>query len=305
MILLLALLLPLQDPSIVVRPDPPADDAWSVKATGPFPGDVSICILLRRIERVWDPGSGKFLEVPSDEVRRRAPAQADQRGLKASLKPGPAGLYQLLVQSDEQTVFETRTPFGHIGPLFASSSDAARTLAALALEAGEHLDEIERLSKAPQARLFQDFQRRIARHEKMLRDASKGCDLTATSRLLREIYYQLRNAQVAPETDPPGVKDNDGPARGQGIFLDSTSTVQSLQKRISSVKTVLSQEIRLSIASLLEGAFALDPSRAREVAADAVKLARAAPEPSADFIKALETRDRGALRDVRASLLKE
>ncbi|MBI2932251.1 MAG: hypothetical protein HYY16_11415 [Planctomycetes bacterium] len=308
MITFCALLILGQEPAFTARPGQATDKTWTVAGTASLPDDSSLAVSLQRIERVWDAKLGKFIEVSSNEIRRRGTTGVRNGAFSAVVKSGPAGLYHISLILDERSLYTRRAPFGHVPSLLLSSAHSARSFARLADQAERYLQELQRVSSAPEGPApgaFADFQRRLSRDENLLTEAARSSDLTATAHRLRDIYYELRNAQIWSGTRPKGPGGNDPSGTEGGFFLDPNLTQEELQKSILSVVTILSSEVKVSIATLLEELLALAPADVPAAVKEAVKLAREAPQPDETFIKALEAEDHQALQAVRASLVKK
>jgi hypothetical protein len=302
---LLIVLLSVQDaPQVTVAPGEPTEKVWTVKGTAAVVDGATLVVAARRIERRWDAKESAFREILSDEMRRRGSAIVTKQAFEAMMKAGSAGVYQLVVAEGEKQLHETRAALGRADRLFVSTREHVKKLAECADRAKACLDEIERIVKAgkpPGQKAFEDFTKRLSKEEELLERARIETDLSGAVGLLRDVTYQLRNAQVWSTGSPTGPAENDLVIKKKGFFLDPELSLKDLYDTISLAKTVLSIEIRVSIAAILDDVLArADSDKAQSRARDAVKegatLAALAPEADAEFVKLLDQTDAAALR---------
>ncbi|MBI4566188.1 MAG: hypothetical protein HY716_16000 [Planctomycetes bacterium] len=294
------LLLAAQDAGeIRVFPGEPGEKTWPIYGSADLPDQAEVRLVARRMERRWQAAAGRFAEYPSEKTARSA-AAVNAKTFQLFLRPGCPGRYVLALSQEETRLRTVQAALGPIGRLFGDSCAAARKLVASIDKAAEFLEEIEetaRRPEAPEGTRRDDFLRRVTSEERALERAYDACDLTGTIHFVwRDIYYQIRNAQVWDRADRPSAAEADNdPADRKGYFLDDRLTLDMLRKKIASAKTVLSLEMRLSVAVLLEDLFARadqDPKRvegARAAAREAGKFLAAAPEPDARFAALIES----------------
>lgn len=311
----IALFAVLQDKP-TVAPEPPTDTAWPIQGRMNRPDGTVIKISAARVERRWDPVASRFRELVSRETRLARSAEVDGRGFKANLKPGPVGIYDVSLQEGGKRIHGERHLLGGSAALFASTRKSVAKMVEIGERASACLDDLQRILAGKQpgtAQARETFIKRVAADEELLQDLAAKTDLTASIALLNDICVQIRNAQVWEL--PAGTVDeqlNDGKVGERDIFLDPQLTFTSLRAMIASVKTVVSRELSLSAASMLDAAFARAEekgerflSRAKNVATEALKLLALAPEEDKEAraaVEAAERADTPGIPDVRKGL---
>lgn len=294
----------LQDkPAASLTPDAPTETAWPIQGRVDRPDGTVVKVSAARVERRWDPVAARFRELISQETRLARSAEVGSRGFRTNLKPGPTGLYEVSLQEGSKRVCCERHLLGGSSALIAATKRSVAKMAEMAERASANLDEIQKILASRQpgtAQTRETFIRKVAADEELLLDLAARTDLTGSIALLNDICIQIRNAQVWEL--PPGTVDeqlNDGKVGERDIFLDPQLSFTSLRATIASVKTVISRELSLSTAAMLDASFARAEekgerflSRARSLAAEGLKILALAPEEDKDARTALEAAER-------------
>lgn len=279
----------LQDKSPVsISSDPPTENAWPINGRVSRPNGSVVKLSAVRVERRWDASQDRFREFSAAESRIMKSAEIDGRSFRANLKSGPSGLYELTVAEGDQKLHTERLLLGSPAALFASTRKSVEKMIELCDRATANLDEIERVLKAKQPGTEpakEAFIKRVHADEQLLRELSVKSDLTGSAALLDEICSQIRNAQVWGLSGGKSTEQrNDGEGAAKDIFLDPKLSFKILHGMIDAVRSVVSRELSLSAASILDALFARAEerpekqlSKAKSVALEALKLLAAAP----------------------------
>lgn len=295
----LALALLLQDaPKATITPGDPADKGWPVSGTAELPNDSQVVAAARRAERRWDEATQKFFETVADAKRLYGSGVVSDKRYSAVLKAGPAGMYQLTVMPKDQgtLLVETRACMGRPDRLFAATRERMRKIIEIIEKAEGYLKEIVRYHTkevVPSPKLREDYLARLQKQENLVEDLEQETDLTATLHILKvEVYFHLRNAQVWSTGKKPA---DGGIYEAEGVFLNPDVTLGTIDKRLRAIRSILSKELRLSIAGMTESVFERAGDDAKRLAKvrdphlkEAAKLAVEAPEADEVFVKALE-----------------
>jgi len=307
----LALLL-LQDPSVKLFPGEATSKTWKVTGTASVGDDTELIFGVRRIERRWEARLSRFIEYPDDHHRVRATADVKGRNFEVVLKAGPAGRYDITVSTHEQAIHKDRLPLGAVEALFQASVAGVKRISGFSEKIMACLDELERYADNPDQATMKArevYGAKVTALQKQIEEEWGQVDFTGTLRLLRDACQHLRNAQIWETGPRPEGADNDKLGDRKGYFLDPNLTLGELRKALGSVREVLSTEMKVSIAGLLEGLYGLaggtDGRRkesARAAARAASKLLDAAPVPNPDFAKLV---DRAADSEVEIGPLRD
>lgn len=307
----LALLL-LQDPAVKLLPGEVTPKTWKVSGTASVGDDTELIFGVRRIERRWEGRLSRFIEYPDDLHRLRATADVKGRSFEVVLKAGPAGRYDVTVSTQDQSIHKARLPLGSVEALFQGSVEGVRRITGFAEKTSACLEELERYADNPDQATMKArevFGAKVTALQKRIEEEWGQVDFTGTLRLLRDACQHLRNAQIWETGPKPAGAENDPIGDKKGFFLDPNLTFGELRKALASVREVLSTEIKVSVAGLLEGLYGLvggtDTRRkeaARSAARAASKLLEAAPVPNPDFAKLV---DRAADSEVEIGPLRD
>jgi hypothetical protein len=307
----LALIL-LQDPAIRLLPGEFTPKTWKIAGTADVPDDTELILGARRMERRWESRLSRFQEFPDDLHRMRAVADVKEKRFEAVLKAGPTGRYDLAVGTEEKVMFKSRLPLGAVESMFHNSIESVRRILVIADKSMACLEELERYADNPddaKPKAREAFNAKTSALLKQIEGEWPRVDLTGTLRLLRHACHHILNAQVWESGPKPPGAENDPIGNRKGYFLDLSLTFGDLRKALSSAREVLSKELKVSIAGLLEGLYSLaggtDNRRqetARAASRAAVKLFEAAPVPNPEFAKLL---DRATDSDVEIGPLRD
>lgn len=306
-----------QDPGPVsISADPPTDTTWPILGRANRPNGTVVKVSANRLERRWDPVVERFRESLSPEFRISRSAEIDSRSFKAALKAGSPGIYDLVVLEGEARLHSERILLGRSGELAAATRKSVAKLLELAERAAVNLDEIEKIlaGKLPgTSKDREGFIKRVHGEEQLLQELAAKSDLTASVAFLSEICSQIRNAQVWQQ--PAAKSDeqlNDTQGEKRDVFLDPKLTFKSLHAVIDGAKAVISRELALSTATVLDLWFARAEekpdrlmSKARDAASEAMKTLLLAPVEDKEARAAIESAERAEaaqIADVRKAL---
>lgn len=301
---------------VTITADSPTDTAWPILGKANRPNGTVVKISATRLQRRWDGAAERFREIVSPEYRISRSAEIDARTFRASLKAGAAGVYDVVVLDGEDRLHAERMVLGRPSELAAATRKSVTKLIELADRASAGLDEIEKIlaGKLPGTAKDRDaFIKRIYADEQLLQELGARSELTGSVALMTEICSQIRNAQVWQL--PPGKGDeelNDTQGEKRDIFLDPKLTFKSLHAILDGTKAVISRELVLSCATVLELAFARAEekperlvSRAKDAASEALKTLQLAPVEDKEARTAIEAAERAEapqIAEVRKAL---
>jgi hypothetical protein len=244
-------------------------------------------------------------------------AEVEGRAFRANLKFGPTGMYDISVNESDQRLQTERYVLGHPIALFATEKKSLAKMVEVCDRAKVNLDEIQRILAGKQpgtAQAKEAFIKRVHADELLVQELAAKIDLTGSVALLDEICGHIRNAQVWELSAGKGTAEqtNDGEGAGRDIFLDPKLNFKGLHAMIDEGRTVISHEMILSTATILDALFARSEGRpekvflrARDVAIDALQLIGQAPVEDKDA-RAIFEQAAGAtsasLGEVRKSL---
>ena len=283
-----------QDPAPRVFPRAITLKTWEISGAAEVADRTELGVRARRVERRWDSKRSKFSEFPSDEGTLRGRAVANGKRFDATLKPGTAGRYAVSVEVDQAALYSERAALGAVESLFARGGEDVKKILAQVDKATAFLDEIERIEAGEDeaSNITQEnFSKRVNEVELKLQELHRTCDLTATLRILREVMIHVRQVQLWDEK-PEG--DNDPPRDKDRPFMDENVGIAQLRKSLHGIPEVLSEEIKVSTALILErlvaqaGKDARRGDEARAAARAASRLAGAAPFRDVAFARLLE-----------------
>jgi len=307
----------LQDKApVTFAPEPPTENTWPISGKCTRPNGTVLKVAAVRIERRYEPTVDKFREFPTAECRLIKSAEVDGRSFRANLKNGPTGVYDISITEQDQRLILERHVLGLPTALFSSTKKSVAKMLEISDRAAANLDEIEKVLAGKQpgtAGAREAFIKRVNADEQAVGDLMAKTDLTGTVTLLIEICAHIRNAQVWELAGGKATEEtNDGEGRGKDIFLDPKLTFKGLRARIESVRSVVSREMILSSASLLDALYAraeLKPDRvfakARDFAGETVNFVASAPVEDKEARAILETvarADASGIAEARKSL---
>ncbi len=279
---LAALVLCLQ---VTVVPDSPTETSWPVGGKANRPDGTVLKIVAIRVERRWDPTAERFREFLSPESRLTRSAEVGGASWQCKLKNGPTGVYDVVVHEGDKRVHADRMILGSAGPLLVSTRKSLAKLLEVCERAAGYAEELQQILAGKQpgtAAAREAFIKRVYADEQLLQELARRTDLTGSIFLLNDLCSQIRNAQVWEL--PPGTKDeelNDGKVGDRDIFLDPKLSFASLKAQIAGVRTTVSRELSLSMATILDRILARTPerllNRARDTASEALKILEQAP----------------------------
>jgi hypothetical protein len=309
----------LQDKSpVTFAPEPPTETSWPIAGRLTRPNGTVIKITAVRIERRWEATLDKFREFPATERRLIKSAEVDGRSFRANLKNGPTGLYDISITEADQRLTVERHVLGLPVVMLGSTKKSIARITDICGRAAANLEEIQRVLSGKQpgsARERELFIKRVDADEQLVQELMARTDLTGTATLLNEICAHIRNAQVwglggGKTTE----ENNDGEREGGGrdVFLDPKLTFKDLRAQIESVRTVLSREMVLSSASIVDALFARAEgrpdkvlSKAKDFAQDAAAFIATGPVDDKDaraVLESLSGTDASTLAEARKSL---
>jgi hypothetical protein len=276
-----------QDPAPQIIPGDPTPKSWPISGPAPIEDGAELGLRARRVERRWDPNLSRFIETLSDQAYLRAVVTVKNKWFDGTLSAGAPGRYGISLATDDAVLYTERAALGPIEPLFTRSIADIKTLEEIKKKGSEFLEEVERLAErrggTPQER--EDYTKRVNAVEGKLRELEGETDLTGTVHVLRDVLFQIRNAQVWGEGPGPKQAANDPPRTRKKLFMDDALTIESLRKTLAKIDEIISAEIKVSTTLILERLIAQarkDDRRreaARAAARAASKLAEAAPNP--------------------------
>ena len=306
----------LQDKTpVTITPDAPTESVWPISGRCTRPNGTVVKVSAVRIERRWDPVAERFRE-SNAETRIMRSAEVDGRSFRANLKFGPTGVYDVSVNESEQKLATERHVLGHPIALFGATRKSLAKLTDLCDRAIVNLEEIQRVQAGKQpggAREREAFIKRVHADEQAIQELLTRIDLTGSANLLLEICVQIRNAQVWElRAGSSTEQQNDGEGAGKDVFLDPKLTYKGLRAMIASVQVVLSKEMVLSSATILDAMYQRAEGRpekaftkARDVALEAMSLLESAPVEDKDakaVLQAAAGADSAKIAEVRKSL---
>lgn len=300
---------------VTIAPDAPTERGWPISGKVPRPDGTVVKVTAVRIERRWEPSLEKFREQRA-ENRLMKSAEVDGRSYKANLQFGPTGIYEISVLEADQTLHHERHVLGQPVPQFNATRKSLAKIAELCDHALLDLDEIQKVLAGKQPGTAKEKEKFIAKvhaEEQFVLDLASKVDLTGSAMLLNEIFRQIRNAQVWESkagSAPEATNDEKGGSRD--TFLDPKLTFKGLKELIESVRSVVSREMILSSASILDALLARAETRperlltkVRDVAQDAANFLEAAPVEDKDaraVIQEISRVDLPGIADARKSL---
>jgi len=274
---------------VTIAPEAPTDSVWPISGRCQRPNGTVVKVLAVRVERRWEPGLNQFRELTPAESRLMKSAEVEGRAFRANVKSGPTGVDDVSVNESEQRLCNERHVLGHPTTLFSVTKKSLSRLADLCDRATANVDEIQKVLSGKQAggaREKDAFIKKVYADEQLIQELAAKTDLTGSTALLNEIFVQIRNAQVW-ELSSPGKsteQQNDGEGAGRDVFLDPKLNFKILLETIGSVREVISHELVLSTASILEAMFARAEGRpekaflkARELAIEGIQVVSQAP----------------------------
>lgn len=301
---------------VTVVPDTPTETAWPIAGKASRPDGTVLKIVASRVERRWDPATEKFREFQSPESRLMRSAEVGGSAYKTNLKNGPTGVYDVTVNEGDKRHYSGRMLLGNTKDLLQSTRRSVGKISELCDRATANLEELQRILAGKQpgtAQAREAFIKRVHADEQLLQELGKKTDLTASAFLLNDLCAQIRNAQVWEL--PPGTKDeelNDGKVGDRDVFLDPKLTFTSLKTMIAGARTVVSREVSVSAATIVDRLLARAEerpdrlfNRAKDAAAEALKVLEAAPVEDKEAKAALEAvtnTDSQGIAEVRKGL---
>jgi hypothetical protein len=299
-----------------IAPESPTDSAWPISGRVPRPNGTVVKVLAVRVERRWEAALGQFREFTPAESRLMKSAEVDGRAFRANLEFGPTGVYDISLNESEQRLLSERHVLGHPAALFSLTRKTLAKMLDLCDRASANLDEIQKVLSGKQpgpAKAREAFIKRVDADEQLVQDFAAKTDLTGSTALLNEICVQIRNAQVWELSDgKTAAEQNDGEGAGRDVFLDPKLNFKILREMIESVRGVLSRELVLSAASILDALYARAEGRpekvfqkARDLATLATQLVREAPVEDKDaraVIEAAAAANSSGIAEARKSL---
>jgi hypothetical protein len=285
---------------VTIAPETPTETAWPISGRCQRPNGTVVKVLAVRVQRQWEPGLKQFREFTPAESRLMKSAEVDARAFRANLKFGPTGVYDVSVNESDQRLCNERHVLGHPAALFAVTKKSLAKMADLCDRAAADLDEIQKIlaGKQPGSAKEKDaFIKKVYADEQLIQELAAKTDLTGSTALLNEIFMQIRNAQVweLSGSGRSSEQQNDGEGAGKDVFLDPKLTFKSLRETIDSVRLVLSNELALSTASILEAMYARAEGRpekvflkARDLAIEAIQVVSQAPVEDKEARAAIE-----------------
>jgi len=274
---------------VTIAPEAPTDTAWPISGRCQRPNGTVVKVLAVRVERRWEPTLNQFRESTPAESRLMKSAEVDGRAFRANLKFGPTGVYDVSVNESEQRLCNERHVLGHPATLFAVTRKSLPKLVELCDRASANLDDIQKVLAGKQpgtAREKDAFIKKVYADEQLVQELAAKTDLTGSTALLNEIIMQIRNAQVweLSASGKSAEQQNDGEGAGRDVFLDPKLNFKILHETLDSVRSVLSHELVLSTASILEAMYARAEGRpekvflkARDLALEAIQVVSLAP----------------------------
>ncbi len=274
---------------VTIAPEAPTETVWPISGRCQRPNGTVVKILAVRVQRQWEPGLKQFREFTPAESRLMKSAEVDARAFRANLKFGPTGVYDISVNESDQRLCNERHVLGHPKELFAVTKKSLSKMADLCDRAAADLDEIQKIlaGKQPGSAKEKDaFIKKVYADEQLIQELAAKTDLTGSTALLNEIFMQIRNAQVweLSTAGRSSEQQNDGEGAGRDVFLDPKLTFKGLHETIASARLVISSELALSTASILEAMYARAEGRpekvflkARDLAIEAIQVISQAP----------------------------
>jgi len=280
-----------QDPAPQVVPGEPTEKSWPISGPATAEDGAELNLRARRVERRWDPNASRFVETLSEQAYLRAVVTVKNKWFEGTLSAGVPGRYSITLASDDAVLYSERAALGAINPTFTRSIEDVKTVEEIKKKAEAFLDEIERIAErrggTPQER--ENYSKRVNAVEAKLREMEKESDLTGTVHVLRDMLFQIRNAQVWGEGPGPKQAANDPVRTRKNVFMNDALTIESLRKTLAKIDEIISAEITVSTSLILERLIAQakkDDHRreaARAAARSASKLAEAAPVQDANL----------------------
>jgi hypothetical protein len=302
---------------VTIAPEMPTDTVWPISGRCQRPNGTVVKVLAVRVERRWEPDLNQFRELTPAESRLMKSAEVDGRAFRANVKSGPTGVYDVSVNESDQRLCNERHVLGHPTSLFSVTKKSLTKLADLCDRAATDLDEIQKVLAGKQAggsREKDAFIKKVYADEQLIQELAAKTDLTGSTALLTEIFVQIRNAQVW-ELSPSGKsteQQNDGEGAGRDVFLDPKLNFKILRDTIASVRLVISHELVLSTASILEAMYARSEGRpekvflkARDLALEGVQVLSQAPVEDKEaraVIESVAAAGASALAETRKAL---
>lgn len=301
---------------VAITADSPTETAWPIHGRANRPNGTVVKISATRLERRWDAAVERFREIVSPEFRISRSAEIDGRSFRASLRAAAAGVYDVVVLEGEDRLHAERMILGRPAELAAATRRSVAKLTELADRASACLDDLEKIlaGKLPGTSKDRDaFIKRIYAEEQLLQELAAKSELTGSVALLAEICSQIRNAQVWQLPAGKGDEElNDTQGEKRDVFLDPKLTFKSLHALLDGTKAVISRELILSCATVLDLAFARAEekpdrliSRAKDAAGEALKTLQLAPVEDKEAratIEAAERADVPQIAEVRKAL---
>jgi hypothetical protein len=245
-VLLFPILAFFQDKSSArIQPLDPVEDAWPVGGTIDRPDDSIVEIFALRIERQWSQKLGTFREGHSVESRIWARALVTKTAFRAELPKSAPGFYQVRVCQEAAELHSERLFLGRTADLSASWAGPVVELEASRARLLALLDLAEKISKGekkPGSGAKKDFMNALSKEDRLLDETIVATDFTATSVLLRDVVWNLRNAQIWKSSS---VSDD------EAKFLDPATTFGTLRTTLESAQRAIPAELRASVATLL------------------------------------------------------
>lgn len=283
--LLLAVLLA-QEPVPKFIPGETSETGWAISGPAEAEDKTELTLRARRVERRWDRNVTRFVEFQSEDTQMHSVVEVIRKWLDTTLKPGPAGRYQLTLATDEALLYSDRVALGASETLFTRSLDSLKKILEVGVKAGAFLDEIEKLVANPRdatAKAKEDFLKRVAEKVRDLNDLYMTTDLTGTIGVLRLVFHHLMNVQIWNAGKAAGPAQNDPIVVRKKLFVQPDLTIAELRKMLAALPGILSTEITVSTTLIVERLIAQAKSddrrreAARAAARAASKLAEAAP----------------------------
>jgi hypothetical protein len=285
---------------VTIAPEAPTETAWPISGRCQRPNGTVVKIQAVRVERRWEPTLNQFREFTPAESRLMKSAEVDGRAFRANLKFGPTGVYDISVNESEQRLGNERHVLGHPASLFAATKKSLGKLNDLCDRASADLDQIQKVltGKQPGTAKEKDaFIKKVYADEQLVQELAGKTDLTGSTSLLNEILGQIRNAQVWELSGGRATAEqqNDGEGAGHDVFLDPKLNFKILHETIGELRSVISQELVLSTASILDALYARAENRpekvflrARDLAIEAIQVLSQAPVEDKDARAVIE-----------------
>lgn len=249
----LGLLLALQDPPVGLAPGEPEPNRWPLTAVAKFPDGTVLRVTVSRIERRWVEGRKIFRSSAEDSPAMRTAGEVRQGRFQADVPAGPSGAYQWTLRRDSEELGSGSFLLGRL----SGWTEAAKRGIPKLLEAHRGvlrlLDEVRGLGKErkpPDPETWAKFLSKAQRPYEMLEQEKEVSDFSATIEILREACFALLNLQGGEQ----GAEPEDSIAPGEPRFLEEGVTVDSLQRRVESVPSVLSAEAGVGAAEWMKEA---------------------------------------------------